>query len=120
MHEMAIALQIVEIAKAAVPPDMTGAKVEYVNLRIGRLTAVVPESLRFCFGVVSRDTPLAGAELQIDEVPIVARCRSCGARSSIDEPPFVCSACGDGRLEIVSGRELTVTSIEVAEPPSAE
>lgn len=120
MHEMAIALQIVEIAKAAVPADMNAAKVELVNLRVGRLTAVVPETLRFCFGIVSRDTPLEGAELQIDDVPVVARCRACGAESGIEEPPFVCGRCGDGRLEIVSGRELTVTSIEVADPPAAE
>ena len=52
MHEMAIAIQIVEIANAAVPADIEDVKVEAVNLRIGRLTAVVPESLRFCFGIV--------------------------------------------------------------------
>ncbi len=121
MHEMAIAVQIVEIASAAVPPGMAAGSVERVNLRIGRLTAVVPESLRFCFEVVSRDTALSGAELHIDDVPIVAECRACGALSDIDEPPFVCSACGDGSLNIVSGRELTVTSIEVADdPPAAE
>jgi len=117
---MAIAIQIVEIAKAAVPPDLAAARVERVNLRVGRLTAVVPESLRFCFGIVSRDTALDGAELSIDDVPVVAQCLDCGARSGIEEPPFVCGACGDGHLEIVSGRELTVTSIEVADPPDAE
>ena len=120
MHEMAIAIQIVEIANAAVPADIDDAKVESVNLRVGRLTAVVPESLRFCFGIVSRDTALAGAELRIDEIPVVARCRDCDAESDIDEPPFVCGSCASGRLEIVSGRELTVTSIEVADPPPAE
>jgi len=120
MHEMSIAIQIVEIAKAAVPADLEGAKVDFVDLRLGKLTAVVPDSLRFCFGIVSRDTTLAGAELRIDEVPVVVRCRDCGADSDIDEPPFICGSCTSGRLEIISGRELTVTSIEVADPPLAE
>ena len=51
MHEMGIALQIVEIATASLPPDLGAARVTRVNLKIGKLAAVVPESLRFCFDV---------------------------------------------------------------------
>jgi hydrogenase nickel incorporation protein HypA/HybF len=114
MHEMGIALQIVEIATASIPADMGPARVERVNLKIGRLAAVVPDSLRFCFEIVTRDTPLSGAELSIEESPVVARCKSCGLRWTIDEPVFTCRACGGGELEILSGRELDIVSIEVA------
>lgn len=112
---MGIAQKIVEIAVGAIPAGLAGAPVEAVHLRVGKLTAVVPESLRFCFEVIARDTPLAGARLEIEEVPVVARCESCGAQSQIDEPPFVCSECLCGRLEFISGRELLVQSIELAE-----
>ena len=47
MHEMGIALQIVEIATASVPSELAGVRIERVNLKIGKLAAVVPESLRF-------------------------------------------------------------------------
>ena len=60
MHEMGIALQIVKIATASLPAGMEGVKVEKVNLKIGKLAAVVPASLRFCFEVVTKDTPFAG------------------------------------------------------------
>ena len=115
MHEMGIALQIIEIATASIPPDMRAARVERVNLKIGKLSAVVPDSLRFCFDIVSKDTPLAGAALAIEETPVVARCKECDARWSIAEPVFTCKACNSGALEILSGRELDIVSIEIAE-----
>jgi hydrogenase nickel incorporation protein HypA/HybF len=115
MHEMGIAIRIAEIARDAIPADWADPRVEAVCLKVGRLTAVVPESLSFCFDVVTRDTPLAGARLEIEDVPVIGRCRTCGARSRIDEPPFVCAGCGGERLELVSGRELLVQSIELAD-----
>jgi Zn finger protein HypA/HybF involved in hydrogenase expression len=43
MYEIGIALQIVNIIAASVPSNTGKARVEKVNLRIGRLAAVVPE-----------------------------------------------------------------------------
>jgi hydrogenase nickel incorporation protein HypA/HybF len=37
MHEMGIALQIVEIATASLPADLSEARVTRVNLKIGML-----------------------------------------------------------------------------------
>jgi hydrogenase nickel incorporation protein HypA/HybF len=115
MHEMGIALQIIEIAKSAIPEALAGTPVEAVNLRVGKLTAIVPESLRFCFEIVSRDTPLEGAKLVVEEIPVVALCKGCGHSFTIDGPSFVCEKCQSGDLQILSGRELTVVSLEAAE-----
>jgi hydrogenase nickel incorporation protein HypA/HybF len=115
MHEMGIALQIIDIAAASIPPDVKAVRVERVNLKIGKLAAVVADSLRFCFDIVSKDTPLAGAELAIEETPVVARCKDCDARWTIAEPVFTCQVCGSGALEILSGRELDIVSIEIAQ-----
>jgi hydrogenase nickel incorporation protein HypA/HybF len=115
MHEMGIALQIVEIATASLPADLGAARITKVNLKVGKLAAVVPESLRFCFGVAVKDTALEDAILAIEEVPVVARCKDCGAQWTISEPVFVCETCRSGSLEILSGRELDIESIEVVE-----
>ena len=115
MHEMGIALQILEIATASLPADLGQARVAAVNLKIGKLAAVVPESLRFCFEVAIKDTPLAGAKLAIEDIPVVAKCNDCNAQWTIDEPVFVCQKCQSGSLEILSGRELDIESIEVEE-----
>jgi hydrogenase nickel incorporation protein HypA/HybF len=115
MHEMGIALQIVEIATAAIPPSLESVKIERVNLKVGKLAAIVPESLRFCFSIAVKDTPLDGAELAVEEMPVIARCKQCHAEFTIDEPVFKCRTCGSGSLDILSGRELDIESIEIAE-----
>lgn len=116
MHEMGIAQQLINIAMTSLPADLAGVKVEVLNLKVGKLTAVVPESLRFCFDIASQDTPLAGAKLAIEEVPIEVVCQDCGAQTLIETAHFVCGQCQGGQLEIVAGRELIVSSLEVADP----
>jgi hydrogenase nickel incorporation protein HypA/HybF len=113
MHEMGIAMEIVDIAKASIPADMQGARVQRVNLQVGRLSAIVPDSLLFCFDLVIKDTPLEGAELSIEEVPVVARCKDCQTQWTVTEPVFICNACQSGAIDMLSGRELDITSIEI-------
>jgi hydrogenase nickel incorporation protein HypA/HybF len=113
MHEMGIAMEIVNIAAASIPADMKGARVQRVNLQVGKLSAVVPDSLRFCFDLVVKDTPLEGAELSIEELPVVARCKDCRTQWTVTEPVFSCQACRSGAVDILSGRELDITSIEI-------
>jgi hydrogenase nickel incorporation protein HypA/HybF len=115
MHEMGIALQIMEIAAASIPPELKGVTVAKVNLRIGKLAAVVPDSLRFCFEIATKDTALDGAVLHIDEIPVVARCNDCNIEWTIEKAVFQCEKCGGGSLKILSGRELDIDSIEIAE-----
>jgi hydrogenase nickel incorporation protein HypA/HybF len=94
---------------------MKDARVERVNLKIGRLAAVVPDSLRFCFEIAVKDTPLGGAELHIEEIPVVARCNDCHAEWTITGPVFVCEKCKSGSVELLSGQELDIVSIEIEE-----
>lgn len=109
-------MSVIEIAIAALPADRADLRVEAIHLEIGRLTAVVPESLRSCFAIASRDTPLAGAALEIEEIAVVVACRACHTESEQQGFPFVCPACHSRGVDLICGRELLVTSIEVADP----
>ena len=115
MHEMGIAMQIIDIAKASIPESMKGVRIEKVNLQIGKLSAVVPTSLTFCFEIAAKDTPLDGAELNIEEVPVKAKCKQCGKEWTISNPAFNCIKCDSGDIDILSGRELDIVSLEIAE-----
>ncbi|MDJ0785064.1 MAG: hydrogenase maturation nickel metallochaperone HypA [Desulfosarcinaceae bacterium] len=115
MHEMGIALEIIDIATASIPADLAGSKVARVNLAVGQLSAIVPDSLQFCFSIVSKDTALEGAELVIDTRPVVAVCKACGHRWTVGKPVFTCPVCEGSDLTLESGRELDITSIEIAE-----
>lgn len=115
MHEMGIAMQIIEIAEEAIPENMKGVQIARLNLKIGKLSAVVPQSLRFCFEVAAKETALDGAELHIEEIPVRAVCKDCGHQWTIEGPAFSCPKCETGNIDIVSGRELDIVSLEVKE-----
>ncbi len=120
MHEMGIAMQVVEIAAASIPEQLKGSRVQGVYLKIGKLSSVVPDSLRFCFDIVSKDSAIAGATLYIEEIPVTARCKSCDHSWTIEGPAFSCPQCGSGTIELTSGQELDIASIEIEEDPNGE
>ncbi len=115
MHEMGVAQQMIDILLSSIPDEMEDPKIEAVNLRIGKLAAVVEDSLRFCFEVLTKDTALAGATLMIEWVPVRASCKACGHTWEVDGPVFSCPGCEEGAVEVLSGRELEIQSFEVAD-----
>ena len=120
MHEMGIAMQIVEIAIASIPAEMENPRIDRVNLKVGKLAAVVPDSLQFCFRIASQDTPLSHADLIIEEIPVVARCMDCHTEWTVREPVFRCGECASSSVETISGRELDIVSIEVVDEDTTD
>jgi hydrogenase nickel incorporation protein HypA/HybF len=120
MHEMGIAAQIVEISVSSIPDTYENVRVERIHLKVGKLTAIVPDSLRFCFEIAAKETPLSGAILNIEEIPIVARCLACDFEWTINEPVFLCEKCQSGKIDVISGRELDIVSIEIEDAGSIE
>ena len=113
MHEASIAQHIVDSLSERIESGAVDGIVRRIFLRVGRMTAVVPSNLIFMFEVIAKDTPLDGAILEIEEVPVRCRCGDCGVESGIDGPFFECPACSSGSVEILSGRELVIESLEV-------
>lgn len=115
MHEMGIAQELVRIALDALPRDMAAPQVASVNLKIGKLAAVVPHSLTFCFEIITQGTPLEKAHLNIESVPVRIRCTGCGREWEPDTPVFRCPDCDPGNIELLSGREIEIVSLELLE-----
>lgn len=114
MHELGVTAQIVE----AVLARADGARVVKVVVEIGKLSAVLPDAVRFCFELCCEGTALEGATLTILEPPGRARCRICGAEVVLDRPFGRC-ACGSSDLDWIAGEELRIRAIElVTEEPS--
>lgn len=108
MHELSLATAVVGLCTERAG----GARIVRVRVEVGRLAAVLPEALRFCFDVCARGTVAEGAELEILELPGLAECGACGATVELDSP-FGCCDCG-GVLRVVAGDELRVKDMEVA------
>jgi hydrogenase nickel incorporation protein HypA/HybF len=109
MHELSITQSLIE----AVLDRIGERKVTAVNVRVGPLSGVLPDAMRFCFDVASAGTSLAGAQLLIDEPQGRARCRSCRDEFELADLILLCP-CGSADVEVLSGRELTLMSVEVA------
>lgn len=88
-------------------------RVESALIEIGDLTCVDPETLRFAFEVATQNSIAEGCVLQIDHVPLVVRCATCGFEGERSREALACPDCEKGALTILKGRELRVVSIEV-------
>lgn len=115
MHEMGIAQQLVTIALEAIPDDIENPKVERLNLKIGRLASVVEHSLTFCLEIITKDTPLENAQVHIDFIPVTVQCRDCKNEWEVTGPVFKCPHCEDGDVKMLTGREIEITSLELAD-----
>jgi hydrogenase nickel incorporation protein HypA/HybF len=114
MHELGICRNLIDVALAAMSERGAKTKATSLHVEVGRFTAVVPDSLQFYFAVLSRGTLLEGAELSIESVPLRTRCGSCALEDEPDLPSLLCSNCA-GLVEIVTGRELRLVSVDVPE-----
>src|SRR5262249_10748285 len=78
MHELSIALGIVDVA--AEEAERHGAiRVVAVRLRLGPLAGVVKEALLSAYELAREGTPLEGSRLDVEEMPLVAYCPACAA-----------------------------------------
>jgi len=118
MHELSIAMNLVEVAESAVKHHSI-ARVESVHLRLGVFSGVVQESLLFAYEFATAGTLLAGSRLIIEEVPLVIYCPQCQLERELDNiQSLECPVCGTASNEIRQGKEIEIAYLEVADEPS--
>ena len=110
MHEIGLCEGVLGVALEAAG----GEPVSRVRLRVGRLQGVVPEVMEQAWAMVSEGTPASGSRVEMVEVPVRVRCRSCGQDTESPDTPFACSQCGSPDVGIVGGEELVVEEVELA------
>jgi len=111
MHQLGIAQEILNTALETGQKE--GAhKVTSVHVKVGEHTTVDVADLRFCFDALKVGTIAAEAELALETAPPAA-CRVCKTSFSPEGDPSACPACGSSEVEIMSGREVYVDSVEL-------
>jgi hydrogenase nickel incorporation protein HypA/HybF len=106
---MAITQSVVD----AVCEHAEGRRVHSVKLQVGALCAVVPDSMRFCFELATEGTLADGARLELDLQPGTARCRTCSSEFQLPDLILLCP-CGSADVEVMTGRDLRILSMEVS------
>jgi hydrogenase nickel incorporation protein HypA/HybF len=116
VHELSLAQAICE----TVERRADGRAVRQVDVRIGHLRQVVPESLQFAWEMLVEGSSLDGCRLVVEHVPAVVRCQTCAVETTLELPVLACGACGGLEVDLLSGEELDLASFDVAVPPVAE
>lgn len=119
MHELSITMSIVDLALEE--GRERSVTVDAVYLDLGPLSGVVADALRFSWDIACQGTPLEGARLLIREIPVEIHCVACNANRTLDSMQWLCCpVCGTPALEVIHGKELAVTALEVRdEQPTA-
>jgi len=112
MHELSIAMSIVDMAQEEA--QQRGVHITAVHLSLGLLSGVVKDALLSSYDMACDGTPLAGSRLVINEVPVEVYCPSCRAPRTLSSVQwFCCPDCGTATSEVIHGKELEVTALEV-------
>lgn len=112
MHEMTLALNVVEEVERCLAELGPDARVASVTLQVGGLRAVVPQALSFCFEAAAMGTKVEGALLIIEEIPVRVHCARCDSEWTVSEVEFMCPTC-EGPVRLLQGKELLLRAIEV-------
>jgi hydrogenase nickel incorporation protein HypA/HybF len=115
MHELSVALGMIEgIADSAARDGFE--RVLAVHVRVGALSGIAPDALRFSWKLASAGTLAEDSTLNIEDVPLVVFCERC-ACERVPRPAsgLICPDCGSACPTIVSGRDLQLVAVEVPE-----
>jgi hydrogenase nickel incorporation protein HypA/HybF len=88
-------------------------KVTQINLTIGAMTGVVSDSVQFYLDILTKDTIAEGALVSFNLVPSRGKCGNCGRIFELPEFDWTCPECQGKIIDVISGKELFVESIEV-------
>ncbi len=113
MHELGIAESALRVALDRAQNE-GASRVLRMVIRVGALSGVDPEALRFAFTAILPGTPAEGAALQIDPVPALAYCHDC-EQDFVPETDhfFECPTCGRLCSTLKQGRELDLVCLEI-------
>jgi len=114
MHELSIAISMIEqITEES--ESRGGVQVEAVHLKLGVFSGVDKEALLFAWDLACEGTFLEGSRLVVETIPLLIYCPSCKSER-IPESMYQlsCPQCRTPAQDIVRGREIEVTALELA------
>lgn len=115
MHEIGIASSIIEAGQTEAC-RRAGSRLVRVSVKVGVLSGVNLDALRFAFTALTQGTDLETVDFEIQECARRDRCAACGHEfeSALYSRP--CPQCSGVESSLVAGDELDLAFVEVEEP----
>ena len=112
MHEMSIALSIIDVAAGQAKKE-NASKVTEIELDIGTMSGVEITALNFALEIAVIDSILEKSEVKINQIRARSECLECGHIFDTESVVAPCPICNELNTRIVNGRELQVKSITI-------
>lgn len=117
MHELTATRRILDAALERGGAG-DGRRVRAVGLRLGILSGLTEDSIRFYWEVLTPGTAAEGSTLDVAMTPGRVACRTCGSESEVLDSYPMCPACGSVDLSVLSGDSCAIETIEAVETPT--
>ncbi len=112
MHELSITEHILQYALEEAQ-KIGAQKIRIIRIVLGPFSGLVPECIQMYLDLLSEGTIAQGAKIEAQILPLKVRCRDCGKESEITRRHIACPYCGSLRLQVLSGKEFYIDSLEV-------
>ena len=112
MHELGLVFEMARVIEESLADEDVEA-VDTVVMEIGEISSVVPRYFEECFPAARERPLLREAQLEMDIIPAVGRCRGCGMKFPIVENEGYCPQCGSFDKDLLSGREFNIKEVRV-------
>lgn len=112
MHELAVTESILSISEKYAREN-DASIVTGINIVIGKLSSIVDESVQFYWEIISENSLCQTATLHFERRPAVLHCRDCANDYEIQAAMQPCPNCGGYKVQVISGEEFYVDSIEI-------
>ncbi len=112
VHEYSIACRLIEVVETEMTERGITERPTALSVVVGEMSGVVPYALTQAFPIAATGTVCEGARLDVESVPLMLHCRGCDHEWHAVEPFLICEECGGVEIDVLSGRELQVRSVE--------
>jgi hydrogenase nickel incorporation protein HypA/HybF len=114
MHEMSLAVSMIEQLAEVLQKEGGLSRVESINLEIGAMSGVEKEAFEFVFPFAAEGTVAEGAVLIFEEVLLELRCNSCGRLHVSEDPLMMCPDCASVDVTVLRGEDFKIKTMEVS------
>ncbi len=119
MHELAVTESILSIAGRHAK-EAQASRVTDIYIVVGQLSSIVDDSVQFYWDIISEGTICANATLHFQRIPAKMVCMDCSHSYTLEGELTLCPQCGGARVQVTSGEEFWLDSIEIEKDTAAK
>ena len=110
MHELGIVIEIVkQVEEFSLEQKIT--EIDKLVLQIGELSGIVPHYIEDVYPIEVEKTSLKKTKLEIEILPGIGSCKSCGFTYNLFQNNNICPLCDSKEYEVISGTDFMIKEI---------